>query len=143
MKERETLECYIRYFQSKMAMVYNCSDDVVTAAFIVGLQTDHSSYKHLEMHDVTNMKGIMSQAQKYIQLEETTRSTTNHSTRYEAEASHKTQGHSRGHDAHKLVHPNPSQSQLRVFRTDADFTPLKLPIEQVFRAIEGQPWVNA
>jgi len=86
----------------------------------------------LAKHDITNMKNILSQAQKYTQLEEATRNTTNCSTKYEIEASHKTQGHSRGHDTHELVDLNPSQSQLRVFKMDADFTPLKIPMDQVF-----------
>jgi len=59
-----------------MVMVYNCSDDVVAATFIVRLQTDHSFYKHLVKHDITNMKDILSRAQKYVQLEEAIRSST-------------------------------------------------------------------
>ena len=53
-------------------MVYNCSDDVI-AAFIAGLQTYHSFYKHLVKQDITNMKYILSRAQKYVQLEEVAR----------------------------------------------------------------------
>ena len=55
-----------------MAMVYNCSNDVIAATFIVGLQTDHFFYKHLVEHDITNMKDILSRAQKYVQMEEAT-----------------------------------------------------------------------
>ena len=54
-----------------MAMVYNCSDEVVAAAFIAGLQADHSFCKHLVKQDITNMRDIQSQAQKHVQLEET------------------------------------------------------------------------
>ena len=79
-----------------MSLVYNCNDDITEAAFIVGMQIDHSFYKHLAKHDVTNMKDILSRVQKYIQLEEATRNATNCSTKYKIEASHKTQGHSRG-----------------------------------------------
>jgi len=44
-----------------MTLVYNCSDNVAAAAFIAGLQIDHS-YKHLVKYDVTNMKEILSQS---------------------------------------------------------------------------------
>ena len=44
-----------------------------------------------------------------------------------------------GMTPHELVNPNPSQSQLRVSKTDAEFTLLKLLIDEVFCAIEGQP----
>jgi len=72
MTPRETLKCYISYFQNQMAMVYNCSDDVTAVAFIAGLQTDYPFYKHLVKHDITNMKDIMYRAQKYVQLEKET-----------------------------------------------------------------------
>jgi len=58
-----------------MVLVHNYSDDDAAVAFIAGLQTNHS-YKHLVKHDVTNIKDILSRAQKYIQLEEATRSST-------------------------------------------------------------------
>jgi len=74
MRPGETLKRYLGYFQNQMALVYNCRDDVVVAAFIAGLQTDHSN-KHLVKY-VTNMKDIMSRAKKYIQLEEATQGST-------------------------------------------------------------------
>ena len=74
MKSRETLKRYISYFQSQMALIYNCNDDVTAVAFIVGLETNHSFYKHLVKLDVTSLKDILSRTQKYIQLEEATRS---------------------------------------------------------------------
>ena len=60
MKSRETLKCYIGYFQNQMAIINNCNDDVAATMFIVGLQTDHSFYKHLVKQDITNMKDILS-----------------------------------------------------------------------------------
>jgi len=45
-----------------MGMVYDCSDDVAATAFIAGLQIDHSFYKLLVKHDITNMKDILSRA---------------------------------------------------------------------------------
>jgi len=59
-----------------MAMVYNCSDDVATTASIAGLHINHSFYKHLVKHDITNMKDILSRAQKYVQLEEAMQGST-------------------------------------------------------------------
>ena len=46
-------------------MVYICSYDVVmTAMFIAELLADHSFYKYLVKHDITNMKDILSRALK-------------------------------------------------------------------------------
>jgi len=66
MKPGETLKCYISYFQNQMTMIYNCSDDVTIVSFIARLQTDHFVYKHLVKQDITNMKDILSRAQKYV-----------------------------------------------------------------------------
>ena len=62
MKQEETLKCYIGYFQSQVALVYNCSDNVIVVAFIAGLQISDSSYKHLVKNDVTKIKDILSRA---------------------------------------------------------------------------------
>jgi len=59
-----------------MALIYNCSDDVATTTFILGLQTDNSFYKYMEKYDVTNMKDILPRSQKYIQLKEVTQNST-------------------------------------------------------------------
>jgi len=66
-----------------MALVYNYNDDIAAAAFIVGLQINHS-YKQLVKHNITNMKD-MSQAQKYIQLKAATRSSTSQPPKQESE----------------------------------------------------------
>ena len=42
----------------------------------------------------------------------------------------------------KRSFPHPQQSPLRAYRVDKSFTPLKLPIQDVFEAIKGQPWVK-
>jgi len=75
MKLGESLKYFVSYFQSRMALVYNCNDDVGVTAFISGLQVSHS-YKHLE-HEVTRMRDILSRSQMYIQIENTTRGETN------------------------------------------------------------------
>ena len=72
MKPGETLKSYISCFQNQMALVYNCSDDVVAIVFIVRLHIDRSFYKHLVKHNITNMKNILSRVLKYIYLEEVT-----------------------------------------------------------------------
>ena len=59
MKPGETLKRDISYFQNHMAIVYNCSDDVAATAFIAGLQTDYSFYKHMVKYDITNVKDIL------------------------------------------------------------------------------------
>jgi len=46
MKQKEALKRNICDFQSQMALVYKCNNDVTTTVFIVGLQTDHYFYKH-------------------------------------------------------------------------------------------------
>ena len=61
-----------------MALVYNCNDDVAAAAFISGLLVTHS-YKYLVKHEVTKMRDILTRAQEYIQIEDATRSSANHS----------------------------------------------------------------
>ena len=59
-----------------MALVYNCNEDVAVVVFISGLQVIHSFYKYLVKNDVTNIRDILVQAQKYMQIEEDTRATT-------------------------------------------------------------------
>jgi len=46
-KAERDLEGFIGYFQSQMALVHNCSDDVSTATFTAGLHTNHSFYRHM------------------------------------------------------------------------------------------------
>jgi len=43
MKQGEFLKCYISYFQSQIALIYNCSDDVAATAFTARLQQTTSS----------------------------------------------------------------------------------------------------
>ena len=81
MKPEETLKRYISLFQRQIVMIYNYRD-VAAPAFIVGLQTVHSFYKHLMKHDI-NME-ILPRAQKYVQLEEATRDSTIRSPKQES-----------------------------------------------------------
>ena len=60
-----------------MALVYNCNDDVVAAAFIIRMHVTHSFYKYLVKHEVTKMRDILTRAQKYILIENATRSSAN------------------------------------------------------------------
>ena len=62
------------FFQSQMALVYNCNDNVAAAAFVSRLQVTHFFYKHLVKHEVTKMRDILSRTQKYIQIKDVTRS---------------------------------------------------------------------
>jgi len=79
MKSGESLKQYIIYFQSQMATVYNCNDDVAVAAFIGGLQGIHSFYRYLVKHEITKMRYILTRAKKYIQIEDVTRANVNRS----------------------------------------------------------------
>ena len=73
----ESLKNYVSYFQSQIALVYNCNEDVAVATFISGLQFIHPFYKHLMKNDVIKMRDILVRAQKDMQIEETTRGDTN------------------------------------------------------------------
>ena len=66
MKAGESLKNYVNYFQSQMALVYNCNEDVAVATLISGLQVTNPFYKYLVKNDVTRMRDILVQAQKYI-----------------------------------------------------------------------------
>ena len=52
----------VQPFQSQVALVYNCNEDVVVATFISGLQATHSFYKYLVKNDVTKMRDILVRA---------------------------------------------------------------------------------
>ena len=62
MKPRESLKNYVNYFKSQMALVYNCNEDVATAAFISGLQVTYPFYKYLVKNDVTKMRDFLIRA---------------------------------------------------------------------------------
>ena len=51
------------------------------AVFISGLQVTHFFYKHLVKNKVIKMRAILSHAQKYIQIEDATRSAVDCSSR--------------------------------------------------------------
>jgi len=51
------------------------------------------------------------------------------------------QGHGQG-AFKKRPFLQPQQSTLRAYRVDDSFTLLKLPIQDIFEAIKGQPWVK-
>ena len=78
MREGDNLKSYIGYFQSQLAKVSHYSKNVSSIAFISGLQISHPLYKYLLKYDVTRMSEILSQAQCYIQLEKTMKSSANH-----------------------------------------------------------------
>ena len=59
MKFWESLKNYVNYFQSQMALIYNCNEDVVAAAVISRLQITNPFYKNLVKNDVTKMRDIL------------------------------------------------------------------------------------
>ena len=64
----EGLKNYVSYFQSQMALVYICNEDVAATTFINGLQVTHLFYKHLVKNNVTKMRDIPVRAHKYMQI---------------------------------------------------------------------------
>ena len=80
----DSLKSYIGYFQNQLAKVPNSDEDVSALAFISGLQISHPLYKHLLKHDVTRMSKVLTRVQCYIQLEESMKSSSNQSLKYES-----------------------------------------------------------
>ena len=66
MKSGESLKNYVNCFKSQMALVYNCNENVVAAAFISERQVTNPFYKYLVKNDITKMRDILIQTQKYI-----------------------------------------------------------------------------
>ena len=64
-----------------MALVYNFNEDVVVVAFISLVEVTNPFYKYLVKNDVTKMRNILVQVQKYIQIEEVTRAASGHPLR--------------------------------------------------------------
>ena len=87
----KSLKHYVSYFQSLMVLVYNCNDNLAATVFVTGLQVTHS-YKHLVKYEVTKMRDILSRVQKYIQIEDATRSAIARSSKREIK------GRSRSHN---------------------------------------------
>jgi len=46
MRQGDNFKFYIDYFQSQLAKVPHCSENVFALAFISGLQVSHPLYKH-------------------------------------------------------------------------------------------------
>jgi len=80
-RQSDILKSYIGYFQSQLAKVPNCGEDISALAFFSGLQVSHPMYKYLIRHNITQMSKVLSQAQSYIQLEEAMKTSTNHSVK--------------------------------------------------------------
>jgi len=150
--QSDNLRSYIAFFQSQLAKVPNCLEDVSALVFISGLQVSHSLYKHLLKYNVTRMSEVLSRAQPYIQLEEAMYTSFNHTAKHgdirvtlksPHEASAHTQDRNRGQPAFKrqallILSPSP----LRAFRTEEYFTPFRLSINEIFNTIKDQSWVR-
>ena len=65
MKPAESLKQYVGYFQSQMALVDKCNNDVAVTVFISGLQVTHSFYRRLVKHEITKMRDILTRTQNY------------------------------------------------------------------------------
>jgi len=81
MSQSDSLKSYIGYFQSQLAKVSNCGDDVSALSFIRGLQVSHLLYKYFSKHNVTQMSEVLFRAQLYIQREEAMKTYSNHTAK--------------------------------------------------------------
>ena len=82
MRQSDNLESYIDFFQNQLVKIPNCGEDVSALAFISEMQVSHPLYKHLLKHNVTQMSEVLSPTQLYIKLEEATKTSFNHTTKY-------------------------------------------------------------
>ena len=128
--------------------MHNCSEDVAALAFISGLRVTHPLSKHLVKYNVTRWSEILYLSQPYIQIEEAMKSFANQSLNHGDDEENPKTHHggasvnnpSRGQDAFKKrLFSNPQQSPLRAYRVNDGFTPLKLLIQNIFKAIKDQP----
>jgi len=74
MRPSDSLKAYVGYFQSQLAKVHNCSEDVATLTFISWLRVTHPLYKYLVKYNITLWSEVMYRAQLYIQLEKAMKS---------------------------------------------------------------------
>ena len=108
------------------------------------------STKHLVKLDITNMKDILSRAQKYVQLEEATRGSTTRPPKQESEGE-KTKPHSAPKKIQNWGQHNFKKrdlnwvlpgTPLRSTELDTDFTLFKTSIDRIFSAIQNQSWLR-
>jgi len=109
-------------------------------------------YTYLLKHNIARMSKVLFRAQSYIQLEEAMKATSNHSAKLsdggrKSKSTYETPGHAQdlhwGQPPYKkqvllILPPNP----LRSYKSMERFTPLRLPINEVFNIFINQPWVR-
>ena len=109
------------------------------------MQVTHSFYKHLVKHKVTKMRDILFGVQKYIQIEDATRSAANRSPKKSGEgkrpkpqpaAPKKSQNQTYG-----TINKKPHRNQVKTNREE-EFTSFKVFVQHVFAAIKEQEWVR-
>jgi len=81
MRQSESPKSYINFFQSQLAKVPNCGEDVSALTFISGLQVSHPLYKHLLNKNIPRISEVLSRTQPYIQLEEVMKTFFNHTVK--------------------------------------------------------------
>jgi len=141
MKLGERLKSYINYFQCQMTLVYSCNEDVATAAFISGLQVIYSFYKYLVKNDVTKVRDILVRAQKYMQIEEATRSTITRPLR-EAKGAVSPKEKSKSHSVAVHKPPRYARESNKDGDVELEIIPFRILVDYVFNAIKDQPWVK-
>ena len=128
-----------------MALVYNCNEDIASAAFISGLQVTNSFYKYLVKNDITKMRDILIRAQKYIQIEEATRATFSRPLRQRLEADKPKPQFPQSKNMSPSTIRKPSRHAAEYSKeseAELDLISFWVPIDQIFNAIKDQPWAG-
>jgi len=142
MKLGKSLKQYVGYFLSQ-TLVYNCNDYVTAIAFINELQVTHS-YKHLVKQEVTKMRYIHTRAQKYIQIEDATRSSANCSPKQGVKWRNRRQHVPPKKTPSWVVGriDKPAQYLIKVQGDKANFNLFKVSVDQVYSAIKDQEFIR-
>ena len=105
---------------------------------------NHFFYKNLVKHKVTKIMDILFWIQKYIQIEDMTRTSRFPNKGSEGEkvksqlaALKKSQNWAFG-----AINKKSPRSQAKANREEEEFTPFKISADHVFSAIKDQPWIR-
>jgi len=82
-RQGDSLKSYISFFQSQLAKIPNCSEDVSALSFISRLQISHPLCKLLLKYNVTRMSEVLLRVQPYIQLDEAMKTSFNHTVKHD------------------------------------------------------------
>jgi len=80
MRQNDSLKSYIGYFQSQLAKIPNCGEDVSVLHSSAGYKS-LTPIQTSPKHNITRMSEVLSRAQPYSQSEEAMKTFTNHSAK--------------------------------------------------------------